>query len=116
MKVLVLGGTGAIGTHVVRRLSDGGHKVVVTSRASRKGEGNITYWQGNAREIAFAKELFQEHWDAIVDFMVYTTEEFEERVKLILSSTKQYPHHKSRFSDPGNSRSRRMAAFSVDAR
>lgn len=90
MKVLVLGGTGAIGTHVVRRLSDGGHKVVVTSRTSRKGEGNITYWQGNAREIAFAKELFQEHWDAIVDFMVYTTEEFEERVKLILSSTKQY--------------------------
>lgn len=90
MRVLVLGGTGAIGAHVVRRLSDDGHKVVVTSRTARKGEDNITYRKGNAREIGFAKELFRERWDAVVDFMVYTTAEFEERVGLILSSTKQY--------------------------
>ena len=90
MKVLVLGGTGAIGTHVVRQLADDGHSVVVTSRSDRRGENNISYRQGNARDIDFVKGLLQERWDAIVDFMVYTTEEFEERAELILSSTKQY--------------------------
>ena len=89
MKVLVLGGTGAIGTHVVRQLADDGHSVVVTSRSDRRGENNISYRQGNARDIDFVKGLLQERWDAIVDFMVYTTEEFEERAELMLSSIRK---------------------------
>lgn len=50
----------------------------------------MSYRQGNARELQFVKELLTERWDAIVDFMVYTTEEFRERVHLLLESTKQY--------------------------
>ena len=90
MRVLVLGGTGAIGSHIVHELANGGCEVVVTSRTHRESRASVSYRQGNARELQFVKELLTERWDAIVDFMVYTTEEFRERVHLLLESTKQY--------------------------
>ncbi|WP_372776556.1 NAD-dependent epimerase/dehydratase family protein [Mangrovibacterium sp.] len=90
MKILVLGGTGAMGVHLVKLLADRGDQVSVTTRQPRQSIENVNYRQGNARDIDFLKELLQEQWDAIVDFMVYTTPEFTERVNLLLASTTQY--------------------------
>ena len=90
MRVLIFGGTGAMGIHLVRLLSDSGIETVVTSRKQRSPDDNIRYIQGNAHEIDFIQTLLSERWDAIVDFMVYTTVEFQNRVTLLLGATNQY--------------------------
>jgi nucleoside-diphosphate-sugar epimerase len=90
MKVLIIGGTGAMGIHLVQLLLNKGIETVVTSRKSRKSEGNITYIQGNAHDIKFLQTILREHWDTIVDFMNYSTSSFKQRVNLFLNATNQY--------------------------
>ena len=53
MKVLVLGGTGAMGSHLVEILSNAGIITVVTTRKYRPSRNNIKYLQGNAHEMDF---------------------------------------------------------------
>lgn len=91
MKILVLGGTGAMGIHLVNILSQNKeNKVYVTSRKARKSKENILYITGNARDEGFIKNILRENFDSIVDFMIYNTEEFKNRVDLLLSNCKQY--------------------------
>lgn len=90
MKVLVLGGTGAMGVHLVELLSNNGIETIVTTRKCCRSKNNVKYIQGNSQELEFLQIILREHWDAIVDFMVYTTAEFEERVNLFLNATTQY--------------------------
>lgn len=90
MKVLVLGGTGAMGMHLVELLSNNNIETFVTSRKERQSDGKVKYIKGNALDITFLQTILQEHWDAIVDFMVYTTPSFKERLNLLLDATSQY--------------------------
>ncbi len=90
MKVLLLGGTGAMGVYLGKLLADKGVDTYITSRSERTNEDNITYVKGNARELSFTQKLIAEHWDAIVDFMIYDTETFKSRVNLLLNATSQY--------------------------
>jgi nucleoside-diphosphate-sugar epimerase len=90
MRVLVLGGTGAMGVHLVQLLAEKEIETIVSSRTIRKASKNIKYIQGNAKDINFLKGLLNEKWDAIVDFMKYTTSSFNERVNLLLNATTQY--------------------------
>ncbi|MDA9342105.1 NAD(P)H-binding protein [Flavobacteriaceae bacterium] len=90
MNVLVLGGTGAMGIHLVGLLAERGDKVTVSSRKIREATDNITYVCGNARDEGFLNTLLNPSWDVIVDFMVYSTSEFEKRVNDLLDATKQY--------------------------
>lgn len=90
MKILILGGTGAMGTHLVHLLSKC-HECFVTSRQNKiASQDNVHYIQGNAHNLVFLQQLLKHKWDVIVDFMIYNTSEFEDRVNLFLSSTKQY--------------------------
>lgn len=90
MKILILGGTGAMGTHLVKILVECGEEVYVTSRRQQKSEGNMHYLQGDAHDENFLAGLLSEHWDAIVDYMVYNTVEFQERAQQLLAVTEQY--------------------------
>lgn len=90
MEVLVLGGTGAIGAHLVSLLANDGHNVFVTTRRTIQNEHNITYLIGNAHDESFMAELLERHYDAIVDFMSYKTSEFQHRYQKYLESTSQY--------------------------
>ena len=91
MKILVLGGTGAMGIDLVKIFGKRGEDVTVTSRSERKSEfNNVKYVKGDAQNTAFLKSLLTEKYDAIVDFMIYNTEEFKARRDLILSATDQY--------------------------
>lgn len=90
MDILILGGTGAMGRHVSGFLVSEGNSVFVTSRSKIQSDDRITYLQGNAKELTFIKGLSQKHWDAIIDFMVYTIDELKERIDLLLKSTDQY--------------------------
>lgn len=90
MKVLVLGGTGTMGMHLVHLLSQKGIETVVTTRKYRCAEGKVRYLRGNAQNMEFLQPVLDEYWDAIIDFMVYNTSSFRKRMNLILDSTSQY--------------------------
>lgn len=90
MKVLVLGGTGAMGMHLVQKLADQSYDVYVTSRSRSGQQGDITYIAGNAKNDTFLQQMLSQHWDCIVDFMVYSTEQFESRFKQFLDTTDHY--------------------------
>lgn len=91
MKILVLGGTGAMGVDLVKILGERGENVTVTSRSERKSAfDNVKYVKGDAHDTVFLQSFLTGKFDAIVDFMVYNTEEFKARRDLLLCSTNQY--------------------------
>lgn len=90
MKVLVLGGTGAMGKPLIQILADRGFEVDVTSRRRINSTGKINYIMGDAHNIVFLQSILQSHYDAIVDFMLYEQNEFESRIEILLKSTDQY--------------------------
>lgn len=92
MKILLLGGTGAMGIPLTNILSaDGTNIVYVTTRSPRESRDNVIYFQGNAREREFLQEvLARGPFDAIFDFMVYSTEELKSKLPMLLNNTKQY--------------------------
>lgn len=90
MKVLILGGTGAIGTHLVNQLQfDSSVQITVTSRKILKSS-KVKYIQVDAKNLIFVNNLLNNSWDVIIDFMSYTTDQFGERHKKLCLSTKHY--------------------------
>lgn len=79
-----------MGKHLVQLLAERGDRVTVTTRSSRPPAHNIEYFQGNAKEDGFIAQLLARKWDAIVDFMIYTTSDFELRAPKFLAATDQY--------------------------
>ena len=91
MKILLLGGTGVIGRYLSDRYLKKGVDVYVTSRSIHSNQGTLHYLHGNAKDNSFLSQVCGlMAWDAIVDFMSYKTQEFEQRASLLLQSTKQY--------------------------
>jgi len=90
-KVLVLGGTGAMGVYLVPELASMGYQVKVVSLDNVVSNNpRITYVKANAKDNSFLHSLLQENYDAIVDFMLYYTKEFSEKYEMLLSSTNHY--------------------------
>lgn len=91
-RVLLLGGTGAMGVYLVPELLKLGYEVYVTSRSSRTSDnGSLKFIRGDAKSDDFVAELLKkDKYDAVIDFMVYHTEEFERRVDLLLNNTEHY--------------------------
>lgn len=91
-KILLLGGTGAMGVYIVPLLLDKGFDVYVTSRKKRESKIlNLKYIQVNAHEKSFLSEYIEgQQWDCIIDFMVYGTAEFESRFKTLLKNSGHY--------------------------
>lgn len=89
-KILILGGTGAMGTHLVCLFENTNNEVWVTSRREIKDRHNVKYLQGNAHDLNFLKNVLNQPVDIIIDFMIYTTAEFKGRVNFLLNSCKQY--------------------------
>lgn len=90
MKILLLGGTGAMGRPLAKILSEKGNDVYITSRQINKNDGQIAYLQGDAHNFDFLSKLLANRWDAIIDFMNYGTFEFECRYKLLLDNADHY--------------------------
>lgn len=90
-KILLLGGTGAMGVYLAPRLSQMGYEVYITSRKKRVSDDpRIHYIQGNAKEWEFLSGVLAEGYDAVVDFMIYHTKEFRARYMDLLNSTPHY--------------------------
>ena len=90
MKILLLGGTGAMGGHLARILAERGDEVVITSRSERVPRERIEYVKGDAKDAGFLSGLLAEKWDAVVDFMVWATADYKDRCPHFLSTTDQY--------------------------
>ena len=97
MEILILGGTGAMGSSLVPILAERKNKVYITSRAKRTSKNsNIEYIQGNAHDKNFLSDVLKDKfYDAIVDFMVYNIVEFKSRINLLLEHTAQYVYTSS---------------------
>lgn len=90
-KVLVLGGTGAMGVYVVPALVERGYKVDVVSFDDVKSDNpDLTYIKADAKNNDYLKELLKNNYDACIDFMLYYTEEFRSRYQMMLSSVGHY--------------------------
>ena len=85
MRVLVLGGTGAMGKLLVKLLGKRGDEVYVTSRKKRESNGNIRFIQGDAHDLFFMHQELSKNYDAIVDFVIYSTEDFKKRLRIYLN-------------------------------
>lgn len=90
-KILLLGGTGAIGTWLAGRMAESGDDVYVTTRSERLSHGRVRYLRGNAQDDGFLADLLNKlKPDAVVDFMSYWAESFAARRDLFLNLTGQY--------------------------
>ncbi|MFZ2657493.1 MAG: NAD-dependent epimerase/dehydratase family protein [Victivallales bacterium] len=90
-KALVLGGTGAMGLYLVPELASLGYDVQVVSLDNTISDNpRISYVKADAKNIEYLKELLKEKFDVIVDFMLYSTEEFKERYDILLQNTAHY--------------------------
>jgi nucleoside-diphosphate-sugar epimerase len=88
---LVLGGTGAMGVYLVPELAALGYDVRVVSLDEVVSDHpRISYVRADAKNLDVLKELVKERHDAIVDFMIYSTEEFRERRDMLLGNTDHY--------------------------
>ena len=92
MKILILGGTGVMGQALIPLLATRDNvKIYVTSRNDRKSDQkNVYYITGDAHKESFLENILHVTYDVIIDFMIYTTEEFMQRKDTLLKSTKQY--------------------------
>jgi nucleoside-diphosphate-sugar epimerase len=91
LKALVLGGTGAMGVYLVPELASMGYEVKVASFDDVISDNpRISYFNIDAKNIDKLKELLQEKFDVIVDFMIYSTEQFKERYDILLQNTGHY--------------------------
>jgi len=52
MNILILGGTGAMGVPLVKLLAEkNDNNIYVTTRSKRDNKGNVTYIQGNGKDL-----------------------------------------------------------------
>ncbi len=90
-KVLVLGGTGAMGVYVVPELASLGYEVAVVSLDQVQSDHpRVSHTTADAKQIGVLEKLLSDRYDAIVDFMIYSTEQFRARHELLLRSTEHY--------------------------
>lgn len=76
MRILVTGGAGYIGSHMVKRLLDDGHKVTIADSLERGFENAVdpraTFKQGNLQIPSFVNELFEgATYDCVMHFAAY---------------------------------------------
>lgn len=90
MRILLLGGTGAMGTPLARQLIEKGYDVYITSRKQYQDSPHLKYIVGNAMDDLFVKSLLQQKYDVIVDFMIYTEAQLEFRIGPFLNACSQY--------------------------
>ena len=97
-KVLVLGGTGAMGQHLVPMLAEKGYSVdvVYNSFDEMKTESpNVRYIKANAKDWQFIDDILKNAYDGIVDFLIYPSNELVFKLPKFLDNTGHYIYFSS---------------------
>lgn len=93
LKVLLIGGTGTISMAITRRLAAQGHQVFLFNRGSRTAElpENVITLRGDiSNEAEAAAILNGMQFDAVGEFIGFTTEQVQRDVRLFSGKTRQY--------------------------
>ena len=90
--VFVIGGTGVMGKFLVEKLLSRGARVDAATLDDVKSEdAALRYYRQNFMDLrTLERFLSGRHYDAIVDFMTYSTAQLAERFELLLKSCGQY--------------------------
>lgn len=90
-KVLVLGSTGAMGQYLVPYLADMGYAVTAVSLEDEKPcRECVDCVKGDAKDLGFLSSLLSKKFDAVVDFMIYGNNTFQNYYELFLENTEHY--------------------------
>lgn len=89
-KILILGATGAMGKPLIEKLSQNEEYLIFATSRKKQVDGKIKWICCDAHDMSCLQEILRTCYDVIVDFMVYTVAEFQERYKLFLEKTNQY--------------------------
>lgn len=91
-KVLVIGGTGAMGTYLVPKLVERGFDVTVTHNDEMLTDETrgAKYIKLDMFDLEAVKELLKGNFDGVVDFMIYDTSTFMKYSPLYLDKTGHY--------------------------
>jgi nucleoside-diphosphate-sugar epimerase len=93
-RILVLGATGAMGIHLLPRFAEDKDVDVFATSRRPKPQGapdRVSWAQGDAKDPAFLSELVRGGgFDAIIDFMNYSSQQFAERAAWLTGKTGHY--------------------------
>lgn len=95
-KILVIGGTGAMGMYLVPRLSEMGYEVDVPSLiVPTTDDPHVHYFHADCKDPKVLDELLARNYEAIYDFLIYPRDEFEKVHEKFLQNTKHYIYFSS---------------------
>lgn len=88
---MILGGTGVMGEALLPYINNPSNTITITSRKKHiSSSSNVHYVCVNAKSQKEIVNLLDRYYDVIIDFLVYSTEEFKYRYELMLKHTAQY--------------------------
>ena len=89
--VIVLGASGAMGMPLVRILAENPEIEVYASSRKQRSSDTVHWLCGNAKNKAWIQEqLSSQKYHAVVDFLNYSTAEFQDRYRFFLDHTDHY--------------------------
>ena len=90
-KVLVLGATGAMARYMIPYLAENGCQIDGMALDSVESTNPaVKYYQGNAKDLKVLDEMLSRRYDAIVDFLVYSSGELPFYLPRMLDHTDHY--------------------------
>ncbi len=100
MKILLLGGTGAMGVYLTKALLDKGHKVDVVSLDKRESsDPRLRYFQcEDAMSLSYLRPLLSSGYDVVVDYLIWDDDAlpmFGEAMRLFCENAGHYIFHSS---------------------
>ena len=102
MRVVVIGGTGHIGTYLIPRLAASGYEVINISRSQRAPYRNHGAWQwvknierersAEERSANFGKQIRDLRPDAVIDLICFTVESARHLVQTLRGEVQHFLH------------------------
>src|SRR5690606_1995862 len=96
MKILIIGGTGFISSHIADKLLSANYEVTILTRGKSKEKNkrhkNLFHESGNRNDNRILKELSLRNFDAVIDMIAYRPEESESAAKIFFGRTGRFIH------------------------
>ena len=90
-KILLIAGTGVIGSHLKQILTQQKYDVYITTRKNYSNKKSIQHIIGDSKNTTFIKKTITDlQPDVIVDFLVYKSLDFKKIVNFFLDHCQHY--------------------------